>query len=771
MAKIFRTTFLLCCLVQATLGQEVMRLDGIELRADNADQLYQFWYRQPIEAAYEHLVTIKADCPNVVEMRSPRSITLKPGFTVEKGAHFHGYIADVAISAKLEIDPGDDVVYCFDDQDVVTLTLGTEHTIATKHPEVSYTVEWYPSDFMDNPSSENPTVTLRKSDREAGRLAAAHTIMLRVRDNLGHVGIDFVTLADCDQVDPYTGLTFTNDGANIAIQKGTCLTVYGNIYNRNGGVAGFDNKEGKWINNGTIQLTQNWGNDATSTCFVAEYADPTADPATEGEPGYTGLVEFIGTDQTVYGTNTTYFNDLTMESPGVKHLMAETDLTVIKGTLVLNESEINCHTSNLRIDNTAIDAIQKYPAGKIVTYNADGEQGYLTRQLADIGNESLPLTEDLYIFPVAGYKYIDGEKVMRYRPVAIKNYDQSVFCKTSFVFKEPTDEVSALGPNVKEINGQYYYELKPETENGEATEAKMDIVMCTNPVEDGRMTAVAHLDDEKAYRSEEAPVWKYTGKIFYVPNSTQDADYATFEDFYECAIKKWTDFGTEKFTLIEAGIALFTDNLDALSYLRQYPSEEDAEQARIDAHNPAGNIFAPKTFPIDPDKPFTINLNGGENSTNASLKFYLDENLKPKEIKLDPNGDGNEYELSPDLVIQNDGEVAIFDLSKKPLSSIDNCSDKIVVELQDGIVLTPNRPYYNSFKIGGIGSDYSLALKVYNQSNAQVNMGEETGVWSQGKWECLWIPEDAGAYYFKLLVTEPVANEQLVFSGQFIVEL
>jgi len=750
------------------ISQEVIQIESRQLDGTTLDQLHKFWYRQPIETIYEQAVSIKADFPQEVEMRSEQSITLKPGFTVEKGASFHGYIDEVEFSAELDIDIGEDKIYCFRDKDVVEIQIGGLHTIKEKHPEVTYTIEWFPTDFMDDPTIENPTLTLRKSDRESGLLEANRLIMLKVTDNLGNVGIDVISIADCDEIDPYTGLTFTNHGTNISIQKGTFFSVYGNVFNDNGGIPGIESKEGKWINEGTIEISQSWGNDATSTGFVEEFADPQE----TGTPEVTGLVEFIGKDQTIYGQNTTVFNDLYMTKPGVKHLRAETNSTIVKGILQLNESEINCHTTELLLDNDAIDALVKAPSGKIITYNTDDSQGWFTRKVKDINPEFLVFSDEEYIFPLAGYKYKGDKDELRYRPVVIGSHTDGVYFKSSYVFENPLEKTETLGPNIEKITNDYHYEFSVLNEEGEEADGIMDITICTDPTKDGRLTALAHMDDEPAYRSEEVPVWKYTGKIFYVPASTPEQDYATFEDFYECGIKNWSDFSTKNFSLIEAGLALFTDNLELQSYLKNYPSESEVDQARIDPNSPRGNVFAPKVLPIDPSKPFSIEMDGGENSTNATLSFYVDEHLQPKKIMLDPNGDGTEYELSPDLVITNDGELALFDISNKPISSESNCSDIIQIELKDGILLTPNMSTYERFRVGGLNSLYTLNLKVYDKTQTiQLNSGSETGSWTSNKWECSWLPDSEGTYNFILEVVEPESEELSRFMGQFVVYL
>lgn len=746
--------------------QDVHNIDDIILDNTTLESRYQFWYRQPIQVAYQDLVTVMGTFPLEVEMKSEVSITMRPGFEVRRGAQLHAYIDDVDMSSEMQIHAGDDKVYCFDGADYVDIQLGGNPTIEGRSDEILYSIVWYPDTYIVGGESdvENPTIRIYRYDVENGTIPSNYMLLLRVTDNYGNEGYDVISLVNCDDVDPYTGVTLTNYGANISVGSNTSLSVYGNVYNTDGGVAGINDKQGKWINEGTIAVSQDWGNDGASTFFVPE----SMDPAVTAETDYAGLVDFIGEDQTIYGTQKTIFNNLDLTGLGVKHLDSDPLLTEVKGVLNLYSSKINCHASTLLIDNDDVDAIIKEENGAIITYNEDDTQGWLMRKMQNINPQNLTSSAGQYVFPIAG-KQLNRYK---YRPVIIGSYSDDIYFKSSFVFEEPASLSTDICPNTNAINQDYYYQLQITDETGAVNESfngMVDIIMCTNPDEDSRLTAVSHLDDEPAYRSDVVPVWKYTGRIFYAPAETPDVNYATFEGFYECGIKEWTDFNYPSFTLIEAGLAIFTDELACSSYLENYPSEEEADAARIDASQP--NVFTPRQLPLATDRPFTIELNSGENSTSSTINFYVDRNMGTSVVNFDPDGSGTEYVLSPDLLVQGEDNLALFDLSSRPRSSENECSSSLIINLKDGLLLTPYQSTYNVFSLEGIANTYDLSLQVFDKTGAvQQNSGNEDGIWNGGLWRANWNPGAEGVYTFTLQIADDAQGINEEFHGQFIVD-
>lgn len=146
-------------------------------------------------------------------------------------------------------------------------------------------------------------------------------------------------------------------------------------------------------NRGTIYITGNWKNDATTTGFVGNRP--------------TGTLFLDGADQRILGARSTVFNNLTLAGTGVKFL--DTDCAN-ENILTLNDREFRLGTSKFTVRNPSVNAITRsvgFDDNSLSGFISARNGGYLARQMNSI---------DDYYFPMGDI--VEGSP--RYRPVIIR---------------------------------------------------------------------------------------------------------------------------------------------------------------------------------------------------------------------------------------------------------------------------------------------------------------------------------------------------------------
>ena len=133
----------------------------------------------------------------------------------------------------------------------------------------------------------------------------------------------------------------TNDNVAITIGSGVQLTVLGDVQNQNGATIN---------NSGTISLTGNWIHNAVNNCFGTS----------------AGTVLFNGSNQTIGGSNSTLFNNLTFQGSGTKTLLINTTTggSAGAGALNIGSRVLDLNSHSLTISNSATSAIA-YTTGSI----------------------------------------------------------------------------------------------------------------------------------------------------------------------------------------------------------------------------------------------------------------------------------------------------------------------------------------------------------------------------------------------------------------------
>lgn len=141
----------------------------------------------------------------------------------------------------------------------------------------------------------------------------------------------------------------TNDNISITIANGTQLTVKGDIQNNAGTVID---------NSGTIDLSGNWTHNAANNCFGIS----------------TGTVILNGANQNINGTNSTTFNNLTLQGSGIKTLLINTTSgggnAVPAGILNAGNVVLDLNSRTLNITNTSTAAVTS-GTGYILSEDAD----------------------------------------------------------------------------------------------------------------------------------------------------------------------------------------------------------------------------------------------------------------------------------------------------------------------------------------------------------------------------------------------------------------
>jgi hypothetical protein len=221
-----------------------------------------------------------------------------------------------------------------------------------------------------------------------------------------------------------------NDGANIIVQSGALVFVQGSITNDDEGA-----NIGRIGNSGEIQLEGNWTNTSSSNVFTA--LDP-------------GTTTFLGNNplQTINGTTDTYFNNLSINKPGVTELRLTRD-ALCDGVLNLTNDFLNTDVNTFGVANTATNAIQR--TGPInPDYTQDMTLGYVTSAFGgSLSRATLP--GNTYLFPVA--------ETGRFRPVEITPVGGALNSYSVRFVNGTTPNYQAVIGTLFEVNSLYYHKI------------------------------------------------------------------------------------------------------------------------------------------------------------------------------------------------------------------------------------------------------------------------------------------------------------------------
>ena len=170
---------------------------------------------------------------------------------------------------------------------------------------------------------------------------------------------------------------WSNNGALVSVRDTSFISVLGDMYNANQGIYyNYDSifLTGDWINNG--------GNHAFDTALV---------------PPLTGYVYMYAADQTIKGTDQTYFHNLILKNQGTKY--AKIDAKV-DGFLDMTDREFNVDTNTIWVRNPQLTSVRR-------------TTGFLS-SLVNGGLLRYTNQDSIYLFPVGS-----NLGTPRYRPIEV----------------------------------------------------------------------------------------------------------------------------------------------------------------------------------------------------------------------------------------------------------------------------------------------------------------------------------------------------------------
>lgn len=284
---------------------------------------------------------------------------------------------------------------------------------------------------------------------------------------------------------PILGQNFlSNNNALISIKDRALLSVQGSIFIENNGV--FDNSD-------TIKLSKNWINNAGNNGFSSTD---------------TGYVYLIGADQSIAGTDETYFHNLLLKNTGTKY----GDLDVfVDGFLDLDSLEFNVDNHTVYVTNPSVASVLN-------------QEGFVS-SLDNGGISRETNTNNEYFFPVGSSIY---GKI--YRPVSVTPTEAFQTYKARFANEDASidnldRENKAL--LICAVNANYYHKIWQEIGTDKA-----DLKFYFKANIDGtQWNNIAHWEGLPSW--EKAP-----------------ADALTNTAYWETlAVKDWNNYDSENFAL------------------------------------------------------------------------------------------------------------------------------------------------------------------------------------------------------------------------------
>jgi fibronectin-binding autotransporter adhesin len=243
---------------------------------------------------------------------------------------------------------------------------------------------------------------------------------------------------------------FYNDGANVYVQAGGLIFVQGNVINDD--QAG---NVGRMFNSGDIQLTGNWSNTGTSaTVFQAN--DP-------------GTTTFLGTGavQTIGGTNTTVFNNLTILKSGattqeVRQLINSGN----DGILNLTNDFLNTQTFSFGVGNPNPLAIVRTGAMGPAPVMHSMTEGYVTSTPGSAGRLArAALPGQTYWFPLG-----NGT---RFRPLVITNTSGVLNAYSAQFVNLATPNTNLKAATLSTINPAWYHFIERQVAGANAADIRI----------------------------------------------------------------------------------------------------------------------------------------------------------------------------------------------------------------------------------------------------------------------------------------------------------
>ncbi|MBL4664787.1 MAG: PKD domain-containing protein, partial [Nitrospinaceae bacterium] len=372
-----------------------------------------------------------------------------------------------------------------------------------------------------------------------------------------------------------------NSGADVKVLPGTYMTVKGSVINKTDN----SSNDGVFHNYGTIDLIHDWINNANNQAFVA---------------ASTGTVELTGINQSIQGTNTTRFFDLTLLGSGTKQMDIDAE---VEGTLSLNDRELSTQTNTMFVTNTNVNAVTRSSGFVSSLVN-----GSLSRDLSGTST---------YLFPVGS-----NLGTTRYRPVEVTPITANAHTYTVRLANNDPDNDglnrSNKEPSLSAINPLYYHKV-----NRTAGSDPADVALFFDESLDGNFFTAAHWQN--------APQWEKITNTTLLSNIAPPLSSLT--------ANSWNNFVLDPFALAVPdncttcpviGSQLFTDGEFAIDYCSNPGAIDFLAGPNSVTLECNSSLYGIGNFAVVTDaSPFLTNLQGTDHTSSGSTYFFMASNENP----------------------------------------------------------------------------------------------------------------------------------------------
>lgn len=159
----------------------------------------------------------------------------------------------------------------------------------------------------------------------------------------------------------------TSDNVTVTVLAATQVTVEGDVLNQNAATIS---------NNGTIDLSGNWIHNAANNCFGTSI----------------GTVILSGPNQTIGGSNTTLFNNLTLDGSGTKTLLINTTVggNAGGGILDIGKRNLILNSKTMFLNNSSTGAIAFNNNGFITSEQTNNSSKIIWSINSTVGAHIIP---------------------------------------------------------------------------------------------------------------------------------------------------------------------------------------------------------------------------------------------------------------------------------------------------------------------------------------------------------------------------------------------
>ena len=326
---------------------------------------------------------------------------------------------------------------------------------------------------------------------------------------------------------------WSNNGALVSIRDTSFLSVIGDMYNANQGI---------YYNYDSIFLTGDWYNNDPDHAFDTTQVPP-----------LTGYVYMYAADQTIEGTQQTYFHNLILKNQGTKYATIDAK---VDGFLDMTDREFNVDTNTIWVRNPQLNSVRRTTG-----FLSSLENGGLLRYTAN---------DSIYLFPVGS-----NLGISRYRPIQVTpTSTQHNQYKVRFANVDPTAEGFDRADKfhlVCSINPNWYHRIFHPAGPDSAT---LDFFF--DPAADGQWMDIVHW--------QHIPEWESIHRDTIIPGGSP---------FTQISKYHWNDYSYSPFALAITSNPFAVAGVDTLIW--------KFDTIQLDASGGIGYAWSPSYGLSDPN--------------------------------------------------------------------------------------------------------------------------------------------------------------------------